>query len=116
MALKIYHNPRCSKSRQALALLEEQGAEPEVVEYLKTPLTKAELAEVIGALGRVPHDAVRTKEDAYAASGLNPDSDLAAVCAALAAEPILLERPIVVKDSHAVIGRPPEDVLGLLGG
>ena len=114
MQITIYHNPRCSKSRQALALLQENGVEPRVVEYLKLPPTQEELAGVIGKLDRPPHDAVRAKEDAYAASGLSVDSAAVAVCKAIVAEPILLERPIVVKGSRAVIGRPPEDVLKLL--
>ena len=114
MQVMIYHNPRCSKSRQTLALLQENGVEPEVIEYLKTPPTQEELAEVIGKLDRAPHDVVRAKEDSYAASGLSTESDTVAVCKAIIAEPILLERPIVVKGSRAVIGRPPEDVLKLL--
>lgn len=114
MQVTIYHNPRCSKSRQALALLQENGVEPEVIEYLKSPLREEELAEVIGKLDRPPHDVVRAKEDSYAASGLSTHSDAVAVCKAIVAEPILLERPIVVKGSRAVIGRPPEDVLKLL--
>ncbi len=114
MQVVIYHNPRCSKSRQTLALLQENGVEPEIIEYLKTPPTSEELARVIGKLDRPPHDAVRAKEEAYAASGLSLESDLAAVCEAIVAEPILLERPIVVKGAKAVIGRPPEDVLKLL--
>ena len=112
--INIYHNPRCSKSRQTLALLRENGIEPKVIEYLKTPPTQEELAGVIGKLDRPPHVAVRAKEDAYAASGLSAKSDLATICRAIVAEPILLERPIVVKDDKAVIGRPPEDVLELL--
>ena len=114
MQVVIYHNPRCSKSRQTLALLRENDVEPEIIEYLKTPPTSEELARVIGKLDRPPHDAVRAKEEAYAASGLSLESDLAAVCEAIVAEPILLERPIVVKGAKAVIGRPPEDVLKLL--
>jgi len=114
MQITIYHNPRCSKSRQALALLQENGVEPEVIEYLKLPPTQEELAEVIGKLDRPPHDVVRAKEDAYAASGLSAESDTVAVCRAIVAEPVLLERPIVVKGSRAVVGRPPEDVLKLL--
>ena len=114
MQVTVYHNPRCSKSRQTLALLQENGVEPEVIEYLKTPPTQEELVEVIGKLDRPPHDAVRAKEDAYAASGLSAESDLATICGAVVAELILLERPIVVKGDKAVIGRPPEDVLKLL--
>ncbi len=114
MQVAIYHNPRCSKSRQTLALLRENDVEPEIIEYLKTPPTPEELARVIGKLDRPPHDAVRAKEEAYAASGLSAQSDVAAICEAIAADPTLLERPIVVKGDKAVIGRPPEDVLTLL--
>jgi len=114
MQVAIYHNPRCSKSRQTLALLRENDVEPEIIEYLKTPPTPEELAQMIGKLDRSPHDAVRAKEEAYGASGLSSQSDVAAICEAIAADPILLERPIVVKGDKAVIGRPPEDVLTLL--
>jgi len=114
MQVAIYHNPGCSKSRQTLALLWENDVEPEIIEYLKTPPTPEELAQMIGKLDRSPHDAVRVKEEAYAASGLSSQSDVAAICEAIAADPILLERPIVVKGDKAVIGRPPEDVLTLL--
>ena len=114
MKVTIYHNPRCSKSRQTLALLRESGIEPEVIEYLKSPPTQEELAEVIGKMDLPPHNTVRAKEDAYAASGLSAQSDVADICRAIVAEPILLERPIVVKGDKAVIGRPPEDVLKLL--
>jgi arsenate reductase len=95
-------------------LLRENGIEPEVIEYLKNPPDATELAAVLSKLDRPPHDAVRAKETPYAASSLSPDSSLKDVCTAIAAEPTLLERPLVVKGSRAVIGRPPEDVLKLL--
>lgn len=106
----IYHNPRCSKSRQSLALLSENGVEPEVVEYLKTPLDEVVLREVIAKLGLKAHEVVRTKEDVYRQLGLSPDSSEEELIAAIVKYPILMERPIVVKGDSAVIGRPPENV------
>lgn len=110
----IYHNPRCSKSRQALALLQERGAEPEVLEYLKTPPTKAELKALLAKLGLKPEQVVRTGEELYKQKyrgrALTDDQWLDA----LAENPILLERPIVVRGSRAVLGRPPEKVLEVL--
>ena len=112
--LTIYHNPRCSKSRQALALLTERGIEPEVIEYLKTPPTQPELRALLKKLGMRPADILRTGEDAfkekYKGKSLSDDQWLDAI----ARDPILLERPIVVKDQRAVVGRPPEKVLELL--
>tara|TARA_B100000676_G_C17246937_1_gene421510 strand:+ start:51 stop:398 length:348 start_codon:yes stop_codon:yes gene_type:complete len=110
----IYHNPRCSKSRQSLALLEESQCAPEVVEYLKAPPTVSELRGLLGKLGLPAHEVLRTKEDEYAACGLTPDSSEEAILAAIELHPILLERPIVVKGDCAVIGRPPENVRELL--
>lgn len=112
--LKIYHNNRCSKSRQTLELLRQQGQEPEVVEYLKDTPTASELREVIGKLGLSPEQIVRKGEQVYkeqfAGKSLTDDEWLQA----LAENPILIERPIVVKGNKAVIGRPPERVLDLL--
>lgn len=112
--VRIYHNPRCSKSREALALIRERGLEPEVVLYLQRELTEAELKEIVQKLGVAPHDILRTKEDAYEQVGLNEKSSLDAVVKAIRKAPILLERPIVVVGKRAVIGRPPERVLDLL--
>jgi arsenate reductase len=112
--MKIYHNPRCSKSRQSLALLRESGAEPEVIEYLKTPPNKTALRDLLEKLGMAAHDILRTKEDPFAACGLSPKSTEAEILAAIVANPILLERPIIVKGNRAVIGRPPENVRELL--
>lgn len=112
--LKIYHNNRCSKSRQTLELLRQQGQEPEVVEYLKEAPTVAELRDVIGKLGIKPEQLVRKGEQVYkeqfAGKSMTDDQWLEA----LAANPILIERPIVVKGDKAVIGRPPERVLDIL--
>jgi arsenate reductase len=106
----IWHNPRCSKSRQAKGLLEELGAEAEVREYLKEPPTRAELVELLAALGLDdPRAIVRTGEDAYKQLGL-ADATADELLDALVDNPILLQRPIVVHDGKAVIGRPPEDV------
>ena len=110
----IYHNPKCSKSRETLALLREHGVEPEIVEYLKHPLTKEEVASIITMLGGAPTALVRTKEAEYKTSGLSADSSAADVANAIAKRPILFERPVVVCGKKAVIGRPPEKVLTVL--
>lgn len=110
----IYHNPRCTKSRQTLNLLREHGVEPAVIEYLKAPPSKAKIKELITALGIEPHALLRTKEEAYGRRGLSKQSSSDVIAEAIAAEPILLERPIVVVGAKAAIGRPPENVLALL--
>lgn len=107
--MKIFHNPRCSKSREALALIKDQGIEPEVIEYLKTPPTAAELKDLLSLLKLRARDIVRTKEDSFQQLNLNLDDD-AAVIAALVQHPELLERPIVVQGRAAVVARPPEKV------
>lgn len=112
--MRIYHNPRCSKSREALALLKERGIDPEVVLYLQAELTEAELKELVQKLGVPPHAILRTKEDAYAEAKLSEESSLDQVIKAIRKAPILLERPIVVKGNKAVIGRPPEKVLSIV--
>lgn len=108
----IYHNPRCTKSRQTLELLREKGVEPVVVDYLKTPPSPAELTAILAKLGRGPRDITRAKEAAEA--GIAKDLDGAALIAALSAHPAAIERPIVVKGDRARVGRPPESVLDLL--
>tara|TARA_B100001146_G_scaffold198945_1_gene188722 strand:+ start:274 stop:612 length:339 start_codon:yes stop_codon:yes gene_type:complete len=110
----IYHNPRCSKSRQSLALLRKNGEEPEVIEYLKTPLDEVALRDLFAKLGLEAHEVVRTKEEPYEQLALSPDSSEEEVIAAIVKYPILMERPIVVKGNSAVIGRPPENVHELL--
>ena len=111
----IFHNPRCSKSRQALGLLQEQGIEPEVVEYLKTPLSTQTLQNLCQKLGANVVDMMRTKEREFKELGLGDrgvtDDEL---LQAMTQNPILLERPIVVCGDKAVIGRPPENVLELI--
>ena len=115
MSVTIYHNPRCSKSRQTLALLEERGADPQVIEYLRTPPTAAELKALLKKLGMRPRDLMRRNEAPYNELGLGDDSlSDDALIEAMVANPILIERPVVVKDGRAAIGRPPESVVEIL--
>lgn len=115
MPVLLIHNPKCSKSRQAKELLAEKGVAFEVREYLKAPLTKAELTELAKKLGVRPREMLRTKEDAYTARKLDRESvNDEQILTAMAEEPVLLERPIVVKGSKAVIGRPTEKILDIL--
>ncbi len=111
----IYHNPRCSKSRQTLALLEENNVKPVVVEYLKTPPNKQELSDIISQLGITPRGLLRKGEAVYKELGL-ADTSLSddALIAVMCANPKLIERPIVLKDGKAKIGRPPESVLDII--
>ena len=109
----IYHNPRCSKSRQTLALLGERGIEPEVIEYLDTPPSAAELKKILTMLGVGPRDLLRKKE-AREAGLIDPDMDDDALIKAMATNPSVIERPIVVNNGKAVLGRPPESVLDIL--
>jgi arsenate reductase (glutaredoxin) len=110
----IYHNPRCGKSRAALALLQEKGIEPRVVEYLKTPLRKEALRQLVGQLGIHPEQLVRKGEDVYKQELAGKTLTESQWLEALAAHPILMERPVVVRGKRAVIGRPPEKVLEIL--
>ena len=110
----IYHNPRCSKSRQTLALLEDNGISPEVVEYLKDGLDAPVLRRIIEMLKLSPSAILRKKEDAYGESGLEETSSEAQIIEAIIKNPILLERPIVVHGERAVLGRPPENILTIL--
>ena len=115
MSVKIYHNPRCSKSRQTLQLLEENGVQAEVIQYLKTPPTADELETILTQLGIEPRELMRTKEAEYKATGMdNPDLDRDALIAGMVNTPKLIERPIVVANGKAAIGRPPESVLEIL--
>lgn len=113
-AISIYHNPRCSKSRQALALLEEHGVQPDIVLYLETPPSAGEIAGLLKKLGISAAQLVRRGEDEYKACGLSKNSSDKEIVAAMAKNPKLIERPIVVRGSKAVLGRPPENVLALL--
>ncbi|MEB2310462.1 MAG: arsenate reductase (glutaredoxin) [Sorangiineae bacterium] len=111
--VSMYHNPRCQKSRETLALLRERGVEPELVYYLDEPPSAARVKELVALLGVEPHAILRPKEAAYRELGLSPKSSLAEIARAVAAHPSLLERPIVVAGKRARIGRPPEAVLEL---
>jgi arsenate reductase len=115
MDVVIYHNPKCSKSRQALELLRERGIEPRIVEYLKTPPSARELDAILKKLGIDPRALLRTKEAAYEQAGLgDPALTRAELIAAMVENPIVIERPIVVKGERAAVGRPPEKVLEIL--
>lgn len=112
---KIYHNPRCSKSRQTLALLEENGIQPEIVEYLSSPPSAKELKKVISLLDISPQDLMRKKEAEYKGSGLdNKDLTDDEQIKLMVANPKVIERPIVLGNERAAIGRPPENVLEIL--
>lgn len=111
----IYHNSRCSKSRETLKLLREQGVEPQIVEYLKTPPDEDTLALLLGMLGMEPIELIRVKEDKYALLGLEDQKDdRKKLIQTMVTNPILIERPIVVKGNQARLGRPPEKVLEIL--
>lgn len=113
--IRIYHNPRCSKSRETLALLQEQGLQPEVVEYLQNTPSAAELRDILTKLGILARALLRTKEDDYKTLGLdNPALSEDDIIAAMVAHPKLIERPIVVCGAQARIGRPPQQVLEIL--
>lgn len=113
MAVTIYHNPRCSKSRQTMALLADRGIEPTIIEYLNTPPDVAELKRLLDMLGIGPRELLRKKE-AHEAGLDDPDLSDEALIEAIAANPIVMQRPIVVKDGKAALGRPPEHVLDIL--
>ena len=111
----IYHNPRCSKSRQTLQLLHEKGIEPEVIEYLKTPPDKVTLKIILEQLGLTPRQLMRTNEQAYKDYGLDdPSFSDDELIDAMIAHPILIERPIVLTEKGAALGRPPETVQKVL--
>ena len=115
MTVTIYHNPKCSKSRQTLALLVERGIEPRIVEYLKTPPSAKELDAILHKLGLAPRGLMRTNEAAYMQAGLDdPKLNRMQLIDAMVANPSVIERPIVVHADRAAIGRPPENVLAIL--
>lgn len=115
MPVTLFHNPRCSKSRQTLELLRNRGVEPTIVEYLKTPPDAAQLDEILLQLGIEPRDLMRKTEASYKEAGLDdPTLDRATLIAGMVAHPILIERPIVLASGKAAIGRPPENVLSIL--
>ena len=112
----IYHNPRCSKSRQTLALIEENGHKPQVIEYLKTPPAENTLQELIASLGfQSARELMRTKEEIYKELNLSDESlQEADLVKSMAEHPKLIERPIVITDKGSCLGRPPENVLAIL--
>lgn len=111
--LTIYHNPRCSKSRQTLELIQQNSAkEINIVEYLKQPLTQDEISQVLALLDCSPKEMMRTKEAEFKEQGLSDASDEQLI-SAMVATPKLIERPIVTDGKKAIIGRPPENVLAL---
>ena len=111
----IYHNPRCSKSRQTLQLLQDNNITPEIVEYLKTPLSYEHLSSIIEMLGVTARALVRTSEQEYKDLNLkNQDLSDDDLINAIVQAPKLMQRPIVVNNDKAAIGRPPEDVLSIL--
>ncbi|MGB5278241.1 MAG: arsenate reductase (glutaredoxin) [Gammaproteobacteria bacterium] len=114
-AVKIYHNPRCSKSRQTLQLIESKGISPVIVEYLKYPPSYLELEQTLDLLGLEPRQLMRTAEKTYKENQLdNPELSREDLIKAMTKHPILIERPIMVHNGKAVIGRPPEKVLEIL--
>lgn len=112
--MKIYHNPRCSKSRQTLALIEEAGTTVEIVKYLEEIPSKEELTAIIKLLGITPLQLVRKGEKDWKENFKGKELSDEAIIEAMIAYPKLIERPIVIKDNKAVLGRPPENVLDLL--
>ena len=115
MSITIYHNPKCSKSRQTLKLLQEQGINPVTIEYLKNPPTVEKLKDILFLLGVSPRDLMRKKEDKFKeldlANSKLTDEDLIHF---MVKHPILIERPIVLANGKAALGRPPEQVLNIL--
>ena len=109
----IYHNPRCSKSRQTLALLDERGIEPDIIEYLVTPPSIEELTNILAMLGLGPRNLLR-KKDAKEAGLDDPGLDDATLIKAMVANPIVIERPIVINNGKAALGRPPESIAEIL--
>lgn len=115
MHVTCYHNPRCSKSRQTVHLLQEHGANVEIIEYLKTPPSFEELSAIIQKLGMVPRDLMRKKESAYKDNNLDDLTlDSETLIKTMIKHPLLIERPIVMANGKAVIGRPPELALTIL--
>ncbi|MBY6034915.1 arsenate reductase (glutaredoxin) [Marinobacter daepoensis] len=114
-APRIFHNPRCSKSRQTLELLQQKGIEPEIIRYLETPPTEQELLHILDLLGCEPREIMRTKEAEYREQGLDsPELNRTDLIQAMIKTPKLIERPIVLANGKAAVGRPPENVLNIL--
>lgn len=113
MTIRIYHNPRCSKSRATLALLEERGIEPEIIRYLDDPPDADDLKRLLAMLGKTPRELARRGEEAWRSLAL-AEADDATILEAMTKYPKLIERPIVVSGERAALGRPPENVLEIL--
>ncbi|MDH5597566.1 MAG: arsenate reductase (glutaredoxin) [Cyclobacteriaceae bacterium] len=111
--MKIYHNPRCSKSRETLQIIVDKGIEPQIVEYLKTPFSKKELKKVLELLKIPAKDLIRKNETVYKEQFKNKEFSEDEWLDVLVENPVLIERPIVVSNNKAVIGRPPENVSSL---
>lgn len=115
-SITIWHNPRCSKSRQTLQLIRDAGIEPTIIEYLQTPPTEAELTDALNKLRLEPRELMRKKEALYKELSLDDDTlSVDRLIVAMVENPVLIERPIVFGGGQAVVGRPPENVLELLG-
>ena len=115
MSVKIYHNPRCSKSRQTLSILQERGQQPQIIEYLLHPPSKAQLKKLLSLLGLQPRDLIRKKEPEYKQNHLDdPSLSDEQLIEAMIEHPKLIERPIVVCGDKAALGRPPENALEIL--
>ena len=113
--ISMFHNPRCSKSRQTLELLQSKGVQPDIIEYLKTPPTEEELDNILNMLGLEPRQLMRTKETEYAENKLDDESlTRQQLIQAMVKYPKLIERPILINNKKAALGRPPEDVLEIL--
>lgn len=115
MSVKIYHNPRCSKSRQTLSILQEHGIQPQIIEYLLHPPSKVQLQKILSLLGMQPRDLIRKKESEYKQNHLDdPSLSNEQLIEAMIQHPKLIERPIVISGNKAALGRPPENVLEIL--
>lgn len=114
MKLTIWHNPKCSKSRQALEILNEKSVDADVVKYLENTPSKEEIKDVLAKLNISARELMRTKEDIYKELGLKDETDEEKLIDAMVENPKLIERPVVITDKKAVIGRPPEKILEVL--
>jgi len=114
MSITLYHNPRCSKSRATLALLQERGLEPEIIEYLQSPPSVTELADILAMLGKKPQELLRKGEAEYRERVQGKTLSDQELLALMVEYPRLIERPIVVHGQKAAVGRPPEAVLDIL--
>lgn len=113
--VQIWHNPKCSTSRQTLKLIYDHNVEPEIIEYLKTPLSKNKLVEILQLLGLSPRELMRKKETIYQELNLdNPKLSDSALIEVMIEHPVLIERPIVIAGDKAALGRPPENILKIL--